>query len=320
MSKPPDPKFLLRGDMNENIHSLLFSINSNVEHLYAGDGKGTVHIWDLETNRIKSQLSDGCSPCFNLHTTNEFDLIVQRRHGVIDIYKMNESNWILDKSSNYGYCSFCRSQLLPKKDAVLIPLDNSAVGILSLKTFKVESTLDPSKLPYSSKLGTVMAIKSLEDMIDLVLVVYEGGQLLLWDTRENQVLSSLTVEQYPMTLDFDASLMQGILGSASEKLEIFQMSSNHTLLHKSTKDLAHVSGISVLSIRPDKKIVAAGCWDGRIMLFSWKKLRPLAILKEHRANVYDIVYSQCKVEAYDTKCLMAATGKDGYISMWDIYN
>jgi len=98
------------------------------------------------------------------------------------------------------------------------------------------------------------------------------------------------------------------------------MSPNHILSHKSTRLLEHVSGISILSVRPDKKIVTAGCWDGRIMLFSWKKLRPLAILKEHRANVYDIVYSQCKVEAYDTKCLMAATGKDGYISMWDIYN
>ncbi|XP_012534544.1 guanine nucleotide-binding protein subunit beta-like protein 1 [Monomorium pharaonis] len=320
MSRPPDPKFLLRGDMDENVHSLLFSINSDVEHLYAGDGRGTVHIWDLKTNRIKCQLSDGHSPCFNLHTTDKTDLIVQRRHGVVDVYKMNDSNWILDRSVDYEYCSFCRSQLLPEKNAMLIPLDNSVVGMLSLKTFKVESTLDPSKLSYNNKLGTVMAIKSLADMNDLVLVAYEVGQLLLWDMRKNDVLSSLTVEHYPMTFDFDASLMQGILGSASEKLEIFEMSPSHILSHKSMKLLEHVSGISVLSIRPDKKIVTAGCWDGRMMLFSWKKLRPLAILKEHRASIYDIVYSQCKVEAYDTKCLMAATGKDGYISMWDIYN
>lgn len=48
--RPPDPKFLLHGEMNENVHSLLFWINSNVEYLYAGDGKGTVHIWDLKVN------------------------------------------------------------------------------------------------------------------------------------------------------------------------------------------------------------------------------------------------------------------------------
>lgn len=112
-----------------------------------------------------------------------------------------------------------RSQLLPEKNAILVPLDSSVVGILSLKTFNIESTLDPSKLSYNDKLGTIMAMKPL-DISDLILVAYEGGQLLLWDMKKNDVLSSLTVEQYPMTFDFDVSLMQGILGSASEKLEV----------------------------------------------------------------------------------------------------
>lgn len=112
-----------------------------------------------------------------------------------------------------------RSQLLSEEDTILVPLDCSAVGILSLKTFKMESKLDPSKLSYNDKLGTVMAMKSV-DINGLILVAYEGGKLLLWDMRKNDVLSSLTVEQYPMVFDFDASLMQGILGSASEKLEV----------------------------------------------------------------------------------------------------
>ncbi|XP_012222662.1 guanine nucleotide-binding protein subunit beta-like protein 1 [Linepithema humile] len=317
-SAPPDPKFILRGDMDENVYSLLFRINSNVEHLYAGDGKGTVHIWDLKINRIKSQLSDGNSPCFNLHTTNDTNLIVQRRNGIIDIYSANESSWILNKSFNYKYSSFCRSQLLPEKNAILVPLNSSVVGMSSLKTLNMELKLDPLKLSYN-KLGEVMAVKPLMDMMDtLVLTAYEGGQLLLWDMRMNNVLSSFAVQQCPMTLDFDTSLMQGILGGGSEKLEIFKISSNHSLSHKSTKFL-DVKGISILSVRPDKKIVTAGCWDGRIMLFSWKKTRPLAILKEHRESLYDIVYSQCEVKAYDTKCFMAATGKDGYISLWDLY-
>lgn len=107
---------------------------------------------------------------------------------------------------------------MPEKNAVLVPLDSSAVGILSLQTLDIESTLDPSKLSYSSKLGTVMATKPLMD--GLILIAYEGGQLLLWDTKKKDVLSSLIMEQYPMTFDFDTSLMQGILGSASDKLEV----------------------------------------------------------------------------------------------------
>lgn len=185
-------------------------------------------------------MSDGDSPCFNLHIINETDLIIQRRHGKIDIYSANEANWILNKSFNYKYCSFCRSiyvsnkyykfledstkilyyrsQLLPEKNAILVPLDSSAVGMLSLKTLNMELTLDPFKQSDSSQLGAVMAMKPL--MNTLLLIAYEGGQLLLWDMRMNGVLSSLAVEQYPMTFDFDTSLMQGILGSASEKLEV----------------------------------------------------------------------------------------------------
>ncbi|EZA49202.1 hypothetical protein DMN91_007947 [Ooceraea biroi] len=315
MTAPPDPKFILRGNMDENVYSLLF--NSNVKHLYAGDGKGIVHIWDLKINRIKYQLSNGSSPCFNLHATNEADLIVQRRHGTVDVYNVNESSWTLSRSIDYKYCSFCRSQLLPEKKALLVPLDSSVVGILSLSTFNIEFMLDPSKLSYGDKLGTVMAIKPVTE--ELILVAYEGGRLLLWDIKRNSIISSLLAQEYPTTFDFDVSLMQGIIGSASDKLEIFNMSSDHTLFHKFDKHVDYVTGTSVLRVRPDKKIVAAGFWDGRIMLFSWKKLRPLAILNEHRDTVHDIIYSSCQVETYDTKYLMAATGKDGYISLWDIY-
>lgn len=56
MAAPPDPKFILRGDMDDNVHSLLFRIKSDVEELYAGDGKGTVHIWDLKVNVCSSQI------------------------------------------------------------------------------------------------------------------------------------------------------------------------------------------------------------------------------------------------------------------------
>jgi len=113
--------------------------------------------------------------------------------------------------------------LLPEENAILVPLDSSVVGMLSLKTLNMELTLDPSKLSHDTKLGAVMAMKPLMDASTLVLVAYEGGQLLLWDMRMNNVLSALAVEPYPMTFDFDTSSMKGILGSASEKLEVYKL-------------------------------------------------------------------------------------------------
>jgi hypothetical protein len=44
---PPDPVYIMRGDMGP-VHSLLFRISPYVEHLYAGTESGTVHIWDLK--------------------------------------------------------------------------------------------------------------------------------------------------------------------------------------------------------------------------------------------------------------------------------
>jgi WD40 repeat protein len=102
-------------------------------------------------------------------------------------------------------------------------------------------------------------------------------------------------------------------------LQIFSISSDYTLSHKFAKHVDYVSGTSIVCIRPDNKIVAVGFWDGRVILFSWKKLRPLAILKEHKDTIHDIVYSSCEVQTYDTRYLMAITGKDGCISLWDIY-
>jgi len=90
--------------------------------------------------------------------------------------------------------------------------------MLSLSTFNIDLIFDPSKSSYNNKLGTVMAIKPVTE--ELILIAYESGQLLLWDMKKNNVLSSLVIEEYPMTFDFDVSLMQGIVGSASNKLEV----------------------------------------------------------------------------------------------------
>lgn len=44
---PPDPAYLLRGDMGP-VHSLLFRVSPYVEHIYAGTESGIIHIWDLK--------------------------------------------------------------------------------------------------------------------------------------------------------------------------------------------------------------------------------------------------------------------------------
>ena len=64
---------------------------------------------------------------------------------------------------------------------------------------------------------------------------------------------------------------------------------------------------------------AVGCWDNTVRLFSLKrenKLKPLGALKFHTDSV-DCVHFSWRNEA---KILLAAGGKDGKVSIWDIYN
>lgn len=64
-----------------------------------------------------------------------------------------------------------------------------------------------------------MAIKPLKNE-KLVLIAYEVGKLILWDVRQNKILSSLTVETCPMALDFDTTLMKGVIAGPSDNLQV----------------------------------------------------------------------------------------------------
>lgn len=66
--------------------------------------------------------------------------------------------------------------------------------------------------------------------------------------------------------------------------------------------------------------MAVGGWDSRVRIFSWKNLKPLAVLNQHKDTVQDINYSIQGIKGYDNKCIMATAAKDGYIALWDIYN
>lgn len=98
-----------------------------------------------------------------------------------------------------------------------------------------------------------------------------------------------------------------------------EVTKSHVINQRSTITIRN-PGTSVIAARPDSKLFTAGGWDGRLRIFSWKFLHPLAMLDQHVETIHDIAYSASKVDSYNSKCLMAAAGKDGHISLWDLYN
>ncbi|XP_063993888.1 guanine nucleotide-binding protein subunit beta-like protein 1 [Diachasmimorpha longicaudata] len=317
---PPDPIYVFRGDMGP-VHSLLFRISPYIEHLYAGTESGNVHIWDLKKHRQASKLKindTNKEQCLSLHTLGDEYLIVQRKGGGVDLWSADGSNWIFEKRIDTEYHGFCRSQIL-SEDLVLLPLPSSNVGVYSLKSNSIVNKLDPSQISTSKPLGEVMAIKNCGLQNNIILVAYESGAIAAWNVKEMAVNSWLETDTCPMAMTFDNYWMRGIIGYPTDKLEVFQLSKTDQLIHKTTISVKN-SGISVLASRHDSKVFSSGGWDGRVRIFSWKTLRPLAVLDQHRSTIFDIIYSMEKVEAHNNKNLMAATGKDGTVSLWDLYN
>ncbi|XP_058798115.1 guanine nucleotide-binding protein subunit beta-like protein 1 [Phymastichus coffea] len=314
---PPDPVYIMRGDMGP-VHSLLFRVSPYVEHLYAGAESGRIHIWDLRKNKEIFKLDASNEPCLAMHIMSDECLVTARKGGAINLWKPQSSSWTISETIETDYRGFCRAQV-SSEDELIIPLNDSKTGLFSLKTLKTEIELNPLSLPNAKSLGMVMAIKPYIDESKYVFIAYDGGLIYMWDLRTKKMLSSLEVEQCPMAIDFNATLMHGIVGSPCDNLQIFTLSNSNELSEKTRLPLKN-PGISAIAIRPDAKIFATGGWDSRIRIYSWKTLRPLVVLDQHKATIHDIIYSTCRVEAYNSKCLMAVAGKDGNISLWDLYN
>lgn len=309
---PPDPIYLFRSNMG-SIHSILFEVTKDVELLYAGTADGNVHIWNLYTLRELSQINSGKESCLSLQNLDEGNLFVQHKCGLINAYKRTESHWKKYKSIDIDFYHYCRFKTFSQNE-LLVPLKESKVGILCTNTFSMELELSP---PNAENLGEVMAIKPFKHD-NLVLVGYECGKLILWDVRQKKILSNLVTEPCPMALDFDTTLMKGIVAGPSDQLQVFTLSKDHVFCDKTKIELKN-PGTSVITIRSDAKIVAIGGWDNSVRIYSWKNLRPLAVLNQHRDTVQDIAYSSDIIKTYD-KHVMATAAKDGYVALWSIYN
>lgn len=75
---------------------------------------------------------------------------------------------------------------------------------------------------------------------------------------------------------------------------------------------ALMRGADSLTVRPDGKAVACGCWDGRIRVFSCFSRKQLASLQYHRNVVPAVAFAP-----HDW--ILASGARDSTISLWDAF-
>ncbi|KAG2435047.1 hypothetical protein HYH02_012044 [Chlamydomonas schloesseri] len=72
------------------------------------------------------------------------------------------------------------------------------------------------------------------------------------------------------------------------------------------------AGTADVRIRPDGKLFACGCWDGRTRLYSVRKREPLAVLKYHRNQVTAVAFSP-------VTGTLATASRDTSVALWSVY-
>lgn len=248
-----------------------------------------------------------------IHSVDSDDLITQEKDGIIKLWRLqNESNYeLLHCYESYG--GYCKSLLL--NGNLVVPQDNGQLDIVDFKTME---RLHRFKTTIAG-LGNVMCLQKVEINASVyILAGFEAGDIILWDFLSGKPCSHIKLRECITSLTFDAVTGRGICGNASNILQIFTVDKNFTITLKCEISIRN-DGCNIVKLRPDRKIFVSGGWDGRLRLFSWKSLRLLVVLAEHRESITDVQFTEKTVNVWNSN-IMAASGADGMISLWNLYN
>ncbi|KAF7658172.1 hypothetical protein LDENG_00016390 [Lucifuga dentata] len=318
---PPSPIYTLRG-AGGALNTLHFScLTGDAPLLFSGSQKGSIHVWNLNSRRAEKVLEghSGSSVIWVSTLQSADALISQGRDMWVCLWDLSEGRGEVVDSVWTGSVGFCQGSVLETSPGIRL------LACAGQQTEEIKIIELPSKTPVctlvpDAKLGMVMCLNLWQPDSGpgpLLLAGYEAGSLLLWDVTQRSMLSQIIVHSEPiMCLTFDPKRLRGISGSSEKMLFPWMLDGQNNLQLQECLPLVN-PGVSQLCIRGDGKVLASAGWDHRVRLFSWKKLRPLAVLQHHADMVLSVAFSNHQ----DPKLrLLAAGSKDQRISLWSIYN
>jgi len=167
-----------------------------------------------------------------------------------------------------------------------------------------------------------------------LFVGYEDGTVILWWLNLETGVAELawrrrTHGETTLCVDVDAEGAGAVSGGADGVLVRYIFDIDARQPSKATVDVVRTHGpyssvtsassrqpgASACAIRGDGKIVACGCWDGKIRVFEYKvksRGRLLAVLKYHDATVTDVLFAP-------DGSFLASAARDGAVALWNIF-
>lgn len=211
--------------------------------------------------------------------------------------------------------TFCR--LIIIDDRILLPQDDGSIQAMNLH-IQSNKILQLFRKPTPNTFGHIMAL--VDTMVDTKIFLlggYESGDVILWDFETGKMCSHNKLRENITSMLYDKESGRIVVGNSSHVLQIFRVEKDlriHVLCEISITN----PGCSLVKIRPRGPLLISAGWDTRVRIFSWKYLKPLAVLTAHSENISDIAFSSGQVEHWEAH-LIAVASTDGTITLWDLY-
>ena len=240
-------------------------------------------------------------------------LVAQGRFEGVKVLDVEDERWSEVASFSIPHSGFCAGYLHQLQSDLLMIVASDTSKVLVSKLWR--TFIRPLSRLLKEKAGTVISVSQAQLETGKLVAGYESGEVVLWDWTNNIQLLSVGLAEHVgtlMSLTWDMDKMLGVVVGSDNKVLVI----DEELKLLKAREVTN-SGLSSVMVRGDGKLVVTGGWDGRLRLFSWLKprnLKPLAVLQFHQEAVESLI-SSCS----DSKQLIVAGGKDGKISVWDIY-
>ncbi|XP_065840545.1 guanine nucleotide-binding protein subunit beta-like protein 1 [Oscarella lobularis] len=315
-----DPLFCLRG-LDARCVRFLPKIKWSCS-LATGTSLGYVILWDIERRRRRNEFKAHDKAVIGIESTSHGLLLTQSLAGEIKIWGDDlQRGKILVKGL---YCGFASFALLKNYDDVdlMAYAAEATVEVMNIATEERHSSLSSTQF----KCGICMVLRIFRRQLDddggvCCVVVgggFESGHLLLWSlTTQGGLLCAVNLFAGEPLVSFaiDSTCQMGLVGSMGNvcKQLIFAFDDDNGSVKVEEKRRIQLpsDGITTIAIRNDLKICATGGSDGKIRMYAWKTLKPLAVLTLHSNQIYSLDFAENN--------FLAAGSKEQRVSLWSLY-
>ncbi|KAI9267377.1 WD40-repeat-containing domain protein [Sporodiniella umbellata] len=303
---PPPPTYIFREHKATVNYVCIFDSD---KYMASCDADGWIVIWRLKTRRVVISWKAHADNCLKIAVSSSQKLISQGRDSMLYIWKLDlhQQPAKAEKINSIAYndVGFCKFSSLEDDESEFICFasmeDIGFFGIFDVTQSKwiIQSGGEKTH-------GACMAVEMFKSSGSLfVLVGYENGEIALWEINEGESRAIWRKQRHK-----EPNLTRSYFISSSADNRICQQSlmTGDVLNEILTKK----SGVPAVKIRHDNKIFATGGYDGKLRVFSIKKMKPLAVLSFHRDTIYSIDFGT------QSNWLVGAS-QDNRISLWNIF-